>query len=110
VPAEKAESKAEDLGTRTIEGVEAKGTRRTTTIPAGQIGNDRAIDIVSEQWHSPELQTLVYSRHSDPRMGETTYRLTRLSRAEPSKSLFEVPADYKVVEAATTPFELKIRR
>jgi hypothetical protein len=111
VHAQKAETKEEDLGTRAFDGVQAKGTRRTITIPAGQIGNDRAIEIVSEQWVSPELQTLVYRKHSDPRMGETTYRLTSISRAEPSKSLFEVPADYKVIEAtAGKPFELKLKK
>ena len=77
-----------------IEGVEAEGTRTTTTIPAGQIGNDLPINIVSEQWYSPELQLLVMTKHSDPRTGETTYRLTNISRAELDHSLFEVPADY----------------
>ena len=38
------------------------------------------------------------SRQSDPRYGETTYRLTNLTRGEPSPDLFEVPADFKVVE------------
>jgi hypothetical protein len=95
---DKAIQQVEDLGTRTVEGVQAKGTRRTLTIPAGEIGNERAIEIVTERWFSPELQTLVSSRHSDPRTGETNYRLSRISRAEPAKSLFEVPADYKVIE------------
>ena len=108
---DKANEKEENLGTREFEGVRATGTRRTITIPAGEIGNDRAIEIVSEQWHSPELQTLVYSRHSDPRMGETSFRLMRISRAEPPPSLFEVPADYKVMEGpATRAIEMKLRK
>ena len=45
------------------------------------------------------LQTVVMSRHSDPRTGETTFRLTSLSRAEPPRTLFEPPADYKVNES-----------
>jgi hypothetical protein len=88
----------EDLGKQTIEGVEAEGTRTTITIPAGEIGNERAIEIVSERWYSPELQLLVMTRHSDPRSGEMTYKLTNISRAEPAKSLFEVPAGYTVKE------------
>src|SRR5215510_656321 len=40
--------KKEDLGKQNIEGIEAEGTRTTITIPAGEIGNDRAIEIVSE--------------------------------------------------------------
>src|ERR1051326_2444030 len=39
--------KHEDLGTQTIEGVSAQGRRETITIPAGQIGNERPIEIVS---------------------------------------------------------------
>jgi hypothetical protein len=88
----------EDLGKQTIEGVEAQGTRVTITIPAGEIGNERAIEIVNERWYSPELQVDVMTRHNDPRTGETTYRLTNINRTEPAKSLFEVPADYTVSE------------
>src|SRR5215510_11368922 len=88
----------EQLGKQTIEGVEAEGTRTTITIPAGEIGNERPIEIVSERWYSPELQLFVMTHHSDPRTGETTYRLTNINRAEPAKSLFEVPAGYTVKE------------
>ena len=88
----------EQLGKQVIEGVEAEGTRNTITIPAGEIGNDRPIEIVSESWYSPELQTVIMTRHSDPRSGETTYRLTNISRTEPAKTLFEVPTDYTVKE------------
>jgi len=38
------------------------------------------------------------TRHSDPRTGETTYRLRNILRAEPDPSLFTVPADYQVVQ------------
>ncbi len=88
----------ENLGKQTIEGVEAEGTRTTVTIPAGEIGNERPIEIVSERWYSPELQLVVMTRHSDPRTGETTYKLTNINRSEPAKSLFEVPSDYTVKE------------
>jgi hypothetical protein len=93
-----ANEKKEDLGKQTIEGVEAQGSRTTITIPAGEIGNERAIEIVSERWYSPELQLVVMTRHSDPRTGETTYKLTNLNRSEPAKSLFEVPTDYTIKE------------
>ena len=97
------ESSKETLGKQTIEGVEAEGTRTTVTIPAGAIGNERAIQITSERWYSPELQLVVMTRHSDPRFGETTYRLTNISRAEPDRTLFEVPAGYTVKDGG--PFE-----
>ena len=88
----------EQLGTQTIEGVVAEGTRVTFTIAAGKIGNERPIVTVNERWYSPELQTVVMTKNSDPRMGETTFRLTNIDRSEPDPSLFQVPADYTVEE------------
>jgi hypothetical protein len=89
-------AKTEQLGWKLIEGVQAEGTRNTITIPAGQLGNDRPIEISDEQWRSPDLQLIVLSKHSDPRMGETVYSLTNISRSEPSPALFQVPPEYTV--------------
>ena len=86
----------EDLGQQNIEGVMATGTRTTTVIPAGEIGNAQEIRIVSEQWFSDEIQALVMTRHSDPRSGENVYRLVNILRAEPDPALFQVPADYTI--------------
>ena len=87
----------EELGQQSIEGVMATGTRSTTIIPAGSsIGNAQEIKIVSEQWFSPDLEVLVMTRHSDPRVGETIYRLTNIVRAEPDPALFVVPGDYTI--------------
>ncbi len=86
----------EDLGTSTIEGVTATGTLTTTTIPAGAIGNLQPIKVVSEEWFSPELKVLVLTKHSDPRTGETVYRLVNIVRAEPDASLFVVPAEHNL--------------
>lgn len=97
-PPESSDVKTESLGTKTIEGVEAEGTRTTITIPAGREGNDRPILIVSERWYAPSLQIVVYSRHSDPHVGENIYRLTNITRSEPERALFQVPADYKIEE------------
>jgi hypothetical protein len=36
------------------------------------------------------------TKYSDPRSGETTYRVTNISRAEPDATLFQVPADYSM--------------
>ncbi len=90
--------KVEKLGTQLVEGVNAEGTRTVMTIPAGAIGNEQPIEIVSERWYSPELKTLVMSRHSDPRFGETIYRLTNINRSEPDATLFHVPSDYTIKE------------
>jgi hypothetical protein len=92
---------AEQLGSQTIEGVLVEGTRTTTSIPAGQIGNERPIEMVSERWFSPELKALVLSKQSDPRFGETTYRLSSIARGDPDPSLFEIPSDYTIVEAGS---------
>jgi hypothetical protein len=95
--------KTESLGTQTIEGVTAEGTRATLTIPAGEIGNTLPLEIVDETWYSPELQITLMTRHRDPRSGETTYRLTNISRSEPDRSLFEIPADHTVREDKILP-------
>ncbi|MCC6861977.1 MAG: hypothetical protein IT158_25620 [Bryobacterales bacterium] len=89
---------SESLGKQTIEGLEAEGTRTSFTIPAGQIGNERPIEVVSERWFSPQLNVVVLDRHNDPRMGETVYKLTNVQLADPAGTLFEVPPDYKIVE------------
>ena len=92
----KMDVKKESLGTQLIEGIQAEGSRATFTIPAGDIGNEQPITIVSEQWFSADLGMLILTRHSDPRVGETTYRVTNISRDEPDGALFQVPADYTV--------------
>ncbi|HEX8706836.1 MAG TPA: hypothetical protein VF723_01130 [Pyrinomonadaceae bacterium] len=89
----------ESLGKQMIEGVEAEGTRTTVVIPAGEIGNEQPIEIVTEKWYSPELQTVVLSKHLDPLVGDTVFRLTNINRSEPARTLFEVPADYTIKEA-----------
>jgi hypothetical protein len=88
----------ESLGTRQIEGVRATGRKSTTTIPTGQIGNDRPIEITDERWESPELSVLIASRFSDPRSGVVEYKLINISRAEPPADLFAVPADYTIIQ------------
>lgn len=90
--------KTENLGTQTMEGVKVEGTRTTHTIPAGEIGNDRAIVSTTERWYSPELQMVIYSKTVDPQMGESTYRVNNLRRDDPDPALFKVPAEFKVTE------------
>jgi hypothetical protein len=101
----------ETLGKQMIEGVEAEGTRNTITIAAGAIGNDLPIQIVDEQWYSPALQLTVMTRHTDPRFGETVYRLTNIDRSEPSHALFEPPADYTIKEGPSmAPMPMRTRK
>ena len=90
--------KTESLGTQMVNGVNAEGTRTTHTIAAGKIGNDKAIQVVSERWYSLDLQTVVKSTRTDPRFGTTTFSLTNIQKAAPAATLFAVPADYTVKE------------
>jgi hypothetical protein len=90
------DAKTEQLGNMFIEGVQAQGTRTTTTIPAGDIGNDRPINIVDESWYSPDLQMTIMTKHSDPRSGETNFALKNINRSNPPPTLFEVPSGYAV--------------
>ena len=95
---EPPETNTESLGSQTMEGVLVNGVRTTRTIPAGQVGNDRPISIVTEVWTSADLRTIISSKRNDPRMGEQTFRLTNIVRAEPDPSLFTVPAEYKIID------------
>ena len=50
---------------------------------------------------------LVLTRHSDPRTGESGYRLTNIVRAEPDHSLFMVPPDYTVKDTGIRRMETR---
>jgi hypothetical protein len=93
----------EMLGARQFDGVRALGRKTTRTIPTGQIGNDRPIEITDERWESPELRMLLYSRNSDPRTGVVEYRLTNINRAEPPADLFMIPSDYTMNQPPLPP-------
>jgi hypothetical protein len=90
--------KIEDLGTTTIEGVEAIGHRTTTTIPPGEVGNDQPLVITDESWWSQGtgFGLLLRSVREDPRTGTTTREVTRLDQGEPDPSLFDPPQGYEV--------------
>ena len=89
-------TKSESLGTKTIDGISVDGTRITFELPVGQIGNDKPIQVVTENWYSPELQLIVMSRHLDPLSGEHIFRLVNIKRSEPAADLFTVPAGFRV--------------
>jgi hypothetical protein len=86
----------EELPQQTINGVRAKGSRVTVTIPAGTFGNDRELKVVNERWYSDDLQVLLKSSNSDPRFGVTTYELTNIVQGQPDPALFLVPSDYQL--------------
>jgi hypothetical protein len=97
----------EVLGQQMVEGVLCEGQRTTTVIAAGEAGNELPLTIINEQWRSPELQVLVLTKHSDPRIGATTYRLTNIQRDEPDRALFTVPAGYRLRDNTSVPVNRK---
>ncbi len=86
----------ESLGEAEIGGVRATGDRRTTTYPAGALGNELPLVVTKETWYSPELQIVVRSEERDPRFGTISYSVEVLGTAEPDVSLFELPQDYSL--------------
>lgn len=94
----------EDLGSQVMQGLPVTGVRTTRTIPAGQVGNVEPMNIVTEVWMSADLKVVVYSKRSDPMMGDTTFALSGILRAEPDPSLFTLPADFKIVDDPAATF------
>jgi len=97
----KYSTNTEQLGKQMIEGVECEGTRAITTMPAGAIGNERPIETVNETWYSQELRMMILTKRDDPRFGESTYRVTNISRSEPDAALFQVPSDYTIIDGGS---------
>jgi hypothetical protein len=101
-PARTFDSKptVENLGTESIQGLEAKGTRTTTTIPAGTIGNEAPLVNTFERWTAlaVDLSRLVVREISDDGRGsKQTKELTSIEQSEPDPSVFQPPAGYEIV-------------
>jgi hypothetical protein len=80
----------------------AVGYRTTMTVPVGAQGNDQPLTYIVETWYSPELGMGVFRRAEAPDSNFTYVReLIDLSRQEPDPTLFQAPADYKVVDENT---------
>jgi len=93
----------EDLGTLTIEGVEAHGRRWTTTTPAGEIGNDQPLVSTQEDWFAVGPGLIVRSVQDDPQQGKRTTELVKLDPGEPAPALFQPPEGYEVVTEEIVP-------
>jgi hypothetical protein len=79
-----------------------------TTIPSGEMGNDKPIRVTSEQWYSPELKATVMTKHTDPWAGELKTEFTSVNTSEPDPSLFTVPSDYKIVDDKMGRFRIQM--
>ena len=98
-----ADVKQQALPDESIDGITCERILQTETIPAGSIGNERAIVVTSQTCASPELHLLLMRKRNDPRYGTTDYQLTGIQRSEPEASLFKVPIDFKAINEDSSP-------
>ncbi len=88
----------EDLGRKSIEGIDATGTREITTLSAGVFGNETPQPVVKEFWYSPRLQINLLTERFDPRVSSIqNIAVTNVDLTEPDPKLFTPPADYRIV-------------
>jgi len=87
--------KVEDLGSKTIDNLAVKGTRRTTVIPAAASGTGAPVTVVDEYWYSEDLHTNLLQVHTDPRTGTRTAILADIKRADPNPAFFKLPPGYR---------------
>jgi len=98
-----ADIKQQALPGESIDGIMCEHILQTETIPAGSVGNERAIVVTSETCASPELHLLLMRKRNDPRYGTTDYQLTGIRKGEPDESLFKVPSDFKAMNEDSFP-------
>ncbi len=92
-------SETQDLGYMTLNGVQAKGTLTTHTIPAQSSGTGKEVKVVDEVYFSEDLHMNLYELHTDVRGGQQTVAILSIKMQEPDPSLFELPPGYKIVDA-----------
>jgi hypothetical protein len=89
----------EDLGVETINGIEAQGTRTTTTLRALSFAR------VTERWTAVEVGLnglAVREMTFDPRSGTWTKELTSFKQGDPDPALFSPPSDYEICKSELT--------
>ncbi len=92
----------EQLGRDKMDGLDVTGTRETVTTNPGVVGNEKPLVATKEFWYSPELETNLFVKRSDPRVGVQLIQLSGLSRSEPDPRLFAVPKGFAVTDARGT--------
>ncbi|MGA7313292.1 MAG: hypothetical protein WBX22_04895 [Silvibacterium sp.] len=93
-------TRREDLGYRTITGLQVHGVRVMQTLTAAESGTGQEVTVTNEYWYSEALRLNLATTHNDPRSGSVTMAMTQIDRGEPSAALFGVPADYKMAGVA----------
>ena len=90
----------EDLGSKTIAGVLADGTRTVQTVSGGQAGNGQPIKIVTEVWTAEGLNLELLKIDDNSRTGRTTIEVVDLKQGEPDAALFAPPTGYTVKDGS----------
>ena len=93
-------TRQEDLGYRTITGLQVHGVRVTQTLTAAESGTGQEVTVTNEYWYSEALRLNLATKHNDPRSGSVTMTVTQIDRGQPSAGLFDVPGDYTMAGAA----------
>jgi len=93
-------TRQEDLGYRTIAGLQAHGVRTTQTMTAAESGTGQNVTVTNEYWYSEVLRLNLATAHNDTRSGSVTMTVMQIDRSEPSTALFGVPADYALTGLA----------
>jgi hypothetical protein len=92
-----ANSRVEQLGPRTIQGIATVGCRATTVVPVWGAAPDAPPNtIVDEWWSSPELRMNLIHTHTESAGNSSLDRLDEIVREEPDPAVFEPPANYSV--------------
>lgn len=93
-------ARREDLGYRTITGLQAHGVRMTQTLTAAVSGTGQEVTVTNEYWYSEALRLNLETKHNDPRSGSVSMTMTQIDRREPSAALFGVPTGYTMAGVA----------
>jgi hypothetical protein len=102
-PKDKTTVTMEDLGSGTIAGVLATGTRTVTVVAAGTNGNDQPLRSSQEIWIAKDLQIVVAETDFSPISGTRTVQIVSLTLTAPPSSLFELAVGLTVRERTAFP-------
>ncbi len=91
----------EDLGRKSLEGVDVVGTREIMTLNVGTFGNEQPQPIIKEFWYSPRLQINVATKRFDPRASASqNIDVTQVNLSEPDPKLFQPPSGFRMIQDA----------
>jgi hypothetical protein len=88
----------EDLGARSIAGIDTVGSRDTSNFNAGVMGSDQPFSTWREFWQAPQLGVNLSSEVVSPNAGKQVFTLTDVSLVEPDSRLFDLPEGFEVVD------------